>query len=189
MSARRQVETLALLGLRCSGKTTLGRALAQALGVAFVDHDERTLELGRNAGWQASSVGELLRLAGPADFRELESAALRRVLEASPRLVLATGGGAVERPDNRAWLARTARCIYLSVPDEVLAARLAADPSERPALLGGDPARDPAQEIASLRARREPHYRELAEIVLECGAEPPAALVERIRQALALAPG
>jgi shikimate kinase len=188
MSARRGSETLALLGLRCSGKTTVGRALARALGVAFVDLDERTLELGRNAGWQADSAGELLLRAGPADFRELESAALRRVLEASPRLVLATGGGVVERPDNRAWLARTARCIYLSVPNEVLAARLAADPTERPALLGGDPAQEPAQEIESLRARREPYYRDLAEIVLERGTEPPATLVEHIRQALAAVP-
>ena len=61
--------TLALLGLRCSGKSTVGRLLAADLGRPFVDLDEETLRCGRYAGWRASSVGELLTLAGQARFR------------------------------------------------------------------------------------------------------------------------
>lgn len=174
-------ETLALLGLRCSGKSTVGRALAAELGLPFVDLDQELLRAGRYAGWRVASVGELLERAGQADFRDLEAGALRRVLESSPRLVLATGGGVVERSDNRAWLRRVARCVVLSVPLEILAARLRADPALRPPLLG----QDAAAELAELCARREPHFRALAEVVIECGDAPPADIVRRIRAALA----
>ncbi len=177
--------TLALLGLRCSGKSTVGRLLAQSLGLAFVDHDEETLRFGVHAGWKVGSVGELLARAGQARFRELEAVALRRLLEPMPRLVLATGGGVVERPDNRTWLARTARCVFLSVASEVLAERLRRDPTPRPALLGAAlSAADPAAELAELGQRREPLYRALAEVVVECGLATPEELAQRIRVAL-----
>jgi len=183
MRAAGRRATLALLGPRGSGKSTVGRALAAALGQAFVDLDEGVLALGRQAGWRVGSTGALLTTAGQAVFRELEAAALRRVLEGSPRLVLATGGGVVERPDNRTWLARSARCVYLRVPEAVLAARLRADPTPRPALLGGDP----VGEIGELLSRREPLYLALAELVLECADDPPERLVERLVRELATA--
>lgn len=180
MSSGEARATLALLGLRCSGKTTVGRQLGAELGLPFLDLDEELVRSGRYAGWRVASVGELLERAGQAVFRDLEAWCLRRVLEPSQRVVLATGGGVVERPDSRAWLARSARCIYLAVPLEILAARLRADPASRPPLLG----LDAAEELAELRARREPHYRALAEVVIECGDAPPTELVARIRSAL-----
>lgn len=180
MSASPDARTVALLGLRCSGKTTIGRLLAAELRRAFLDLDPETVRVGRWAGWPADSVGELLRRAGPARFRELEAAALRRVLEPCPRVVLATGGGVVERADNRAWLARTARCFYLSVPLAELASRLRADPADRPPLLGPDA----VSELGALSRAREPHYLALAEAVIECGADPPMVLAARLRAAL-----
>jgi len=182
---RKDRETIALLGLRCSGKTTVGRLLATELGLPFVDLDDETLRAGQYAGWHVGSVGELLERAGRAVFRDLEASALRRVLEPSPRLVVATGGGVVERSDDRAWLARVARCIYLSVPTEVLERRLASDPTPRPPLLGG---KDAVDELARLRARREPLYRALAEIEIECGDSPPEEIARRIRESLEVRP-
>lgn len=172
---------IALLGLRCSGKSTLARLLAAELGRASVDLDEEALRFARYAGWHVASVGELIERAGWAVYRELEAVALRRVLEPEPRVVLATGGGVVERADNRVWLARTARRVYLSVPLATLAARMRADATPRPPILGADA----ALELPELLARREPHYRALAEIVLECGDEEPPALVRRLLAALA----
>jgi len=171
--------TIALLGPRGAGKSTVGALLARALELPFVDLDLETLRAGRHAGLRAPSVGALLAQAGQALFREVEAGALRRILEPCPRLVLATGGGVVERADNRAWLARTARSYYLRVPPDVLARRLAADATLRPALLGGDS----LEEIETLLARREPLYRALATAVIECGDDPPARVAERLRLA------
>ncbi len=178
-------ETLALLGMRCSGKTTVGQALARRLGRAFVDLDDEVLRVGRYAGLRAATVGELLVQAGPALFRELEATALRKELEPCPGIVLATGGGVVEREDNRVWLERCATCVFLSVPVEVLRARLAADPTPRPPLLGTDA----AAELEELRARRLRWYLELADLVIEAGEGAPEELAERIEAQLAAATG
>jgi shikimate kinase len=167
---------LALLGLRGSGKSTVGKLLAARQGWAFVDLDEALVRFARRAGRPVGGTGDLLERAGRAVFRDLESATLRQVLEPSPAVVLATGGGVVERADNRALLARAARCVFLSVPLERLAQRLRVDPTPRPALLGPDR----VAEIAALARFRTPLYLELAEIVLECGARSPAELVEEL---------
>lgn len=156
---------IALLGLRCSGKSTVGALLAAALGRALVDLDGECLRVARCSGWRAASVGELLDRAGEAAFRELEASALRAVLEPSPRVVLATGGGTVERPDNRTWLARTARCFYLSVASDVLVRRLEVARASRPAFLG----LGAGEEVRVLLARREPLFLALSEGVIECG--------------------
>jgi shikimate kinase len=171
---------VALLGLRCSGKTTVGRLLAGELGLPFIDLDRETVLAGRRAGMAAASVGELLRRAGVARFRDLEASALRRILEPGQELVLATGGGVVERADNRVWLARAARSVFLAVDLPVLQTRLAADAHERPPLHGVDA----VAELAELQRVREPLYRALAEIVVECGTDEPAALARRIAAGL-----
>jgi len=180
VSASGRKETIALLGLRCSGKTTVARLLAAELGLPYIDLDDELVRAGCHAGWRAASVGELLERADRAVFRDLEAGVLRRLLEPCPRLVLATGGGVVERPDNRTWLARAARCVFLSVPLEILAARLRADPAPRPPLLG----LDAVAELGALRARREAHYRALAEVEIECADSSPVEIVRRIRSAL-----
>jgi len=173
--------TLALVGARCSGKSSVGRKVAERLGRPWMDLDEEVLPLGRRAGFPAATTGELLTKAGIALFRELEAAALRRVLEPSLRVVLATGGGVVEREDNRVWLARSAFTVFLSVPVEVLKARLRADPTPRPPLLGGG---DAEAELSELLARREPLYRGCADVVIECGDAPADEVAERVVAAL-----
>lgn len=176
---------LALVGMRCAGKTMTGWVLARRLDRRFVDLDDEVVRFARHAGHAVSSIAELLGEAGLATFRELEADVLKKLLEPAPRIVLATGGGVVERPDNRAWLARVPCTVWLSVPLEILSARMRAGatnrPPLRPALLGGE---DPVAELPALLARREPYYRATAELVVECGEEPPDALAERILQEL-----
>ncbi len=174
-------DTIALIGPRCSGKTTVGRVLARRLARPFVDLDDEVLRVGRYAGIRAGSAGELLERAGRALFRDLEATALRKELEPCPRIVLATGGGVVEREDNRTWLERTATCVWLSVPLEELRRRLAADPLPRPALLGADP----VAEVGELLARRMPLYRAVAALVIECDREDPEEIAGRIEAGLA----
>jgi len=172
---------LALVGMRCAGKTMTSWVLARRLDRRFVDLDDEVLRFARHAGHPVSSIAELLGEAGLAAFRELEADVLKKILEPAPRVVLATGGGVVERADNRAWLARVPCTVWLSVPLDILSARMRAGATDRPALLGGD---DPVAELPALLARREPYYRGTAELVVECGEEPPDALAERILQEL-----
>lgn len=167
---------IALLGLRCSGKSTVGRLLARRLARPFVDLDEEVLRFAQHAGRGADSVGELLDRSGLGHFRDLEACVLKKLVEPSPALVLATGGGVVERADNRTWLRRVARCVWLSVPVERLQERMRLDSTHRPPLLGGDP----IAEVPELLARRAPWFRELAEVELEAGDRPPDVLAEQI---------
>ena len=97
-------ELIALVGPRGSGKTTVARLLAGRLGWGWVDADD---ELERRAG---RSVRRVFAEEGEAGFRELEAAVLRELCGLR-RHVLATGGGAVLREDNRALLRSTARVV------------------------------------------------------------------------------
>jgi shikimate kinase len=173
---------IVLVGMRCAGKSTLGRALAAALGRPFVDLDDEVLRWAALSGRSAGSVAELLEREGEPTFRRLEAERLRMLLEPAPRIVLAAGGGVVERADARSLLARAARCFMLSVPVDVLRARMGPEEAaRRPALLGGDP----VAELGELLARREEWYRAVAHHVVD--AAPPvdevlAALLERLER-------
>ncbi|MEW6070972.1 MAG: shikimate kinase [Planctomycetota bacterium] len=161
--------TVALVGLRCTGKTSVGRSLAVRLGRPFVDLDERTAARGRAAGWTAPAAGDLLAAAGLAEFRRLEADALDEVLDAAlaagEPIVLATGGGVVETPRCRGRLARDAVVAWLTAGVEELGRRLRSDPTARPSLTGADP----VAELAVLLKRRAPLFREVATWTIDCG--------------------
>ncbi len=177
---------IALLGMRAAGKTTCGRILARRLERAFLDLDDELVKLALQAGFRSDAAdepvhaGDVLREWGRARFRDVEATALRRILEPGCLVVLATGGGVVEREDNRVWLERASFNVFLSVPVEVLQVRLERDGSDRPPLLEDDA----AAEIPALLRRREPWYRELADLLIEVGDEPPERVAERVLAAL-----
>lgn len=144
-----------LLGYRGSGKTSVGRALAERLWSSFVDTDELIV---KTAG---SSIREIFESIGESGFRELETRALREAL-ASENEVVAIGGGAVLRQENRAMLkADTRKRVYLRCDPEELLRRIEADErtaTNRPPLtsLGGG-----IEEVKRLLSEREPLYREV----------------------------
>jgi shikimate kinase len=176
---------VALIGLRCSGKSSLGARLARELGCPFVDLDaEIVSEFSRKAPkldgqplppWPRSA-GELLASVGEREFRALESRVLGAALRHSPARVIATGGGVVEQAQNRRWLAARALCIWLRVPIDELQRRLRSDPNPRPALLG----RDAAEELEELELRRSRLYSEVARLTLDCGRLSTAELCARV---------
>lgn len=140
-------ESIALVGLPGSGKTAVGRCLAERLGRAFIDTDEL---VHRRTGRHAA---DLIQTDGEAAFRGLERDALEEAC-AVPGAVIATGGGTIMDPLARWALWETATVVRLDAPDEELLSRLSADPVERPLLRG-----DALGALATLRADRSPFYR------------------------------
>jgi shikimate kinase len=152
-----------LVGMRASGKTTLGRLLAEHMDHEFVDTD-RLVE--QEAG---TSIDELVKAQGWDAFRNLESDILRRVGERQG-LVVATGGGIVLRPENSRILRATGKVFYLMADPGELVERLRKDPNEaqRPALTDLDLDR----EMAVTLSDRDPMYLAVADFILQAGESP-----------------
>jgi shikimate kinase len=133
-----------LVGFMGSGKTAIGRRVAERLGVPFVDLDA---EIERTSGL---TVRALFEASGEAAFRERESVFLEAT-ESLPRAVVATGGGCYVREGNRRVVARLGTAVYLDLPLPVLLGRLGGK-TDRPLFAG-------PEQAARLYAEREPFYR------------------------------
>ena len=125
-------DTIALVGLSGSGKSSVGRMVAASLGRPFVDVDQRISAVG--GGSPATIIGR----DGEARFREIEAAEVRRAV-AVPGAVIATGGGAVIDPLSRWALWDAGLSVWLDAPDAQLAKRLRRSDEQRP-LVAGDAA-------------------------------------------------
>ena len=163
--------TIALVGLMGAGKSSVGKRLADALGMAFHDGDD---EIERAAGM---TVPEIFDLYGEQPFREAERRVIARLL-AGPPHVLATGGGAFMNEETRALMKEQATIVWLKADVEVLARRVARK-DNRPLLRG----KNPAEVLKALAEVRYPIYAE-ADIVVESGELPHAATVDTIITAL-----
>ena len=165
-----------LVGARASGKTTVGRRLAEELALPFVDTD---LYMKEALGL---TVADVVEREGWAGFRRRESEALRAVSAGGRPQVVATGGGMVLAAANRDLMRERGLVFYLAAPAEVLAARLAADPqaAQRPSLTG----HSLTEEVAQILKERESLYQAAAHHQIEATADLEqviAAIVEKIR--------
>jgi shikimate kinase len=155
---------IVLMGLRGSGKSTLGRLLAERLKLPLCDLDELT---ARAMG--AASVGEAWMRHGEAAFRKAEVRALSEALERADASVVALGGGTPTAPGAADLIAAQQKqgrvlLVYLSAEPENLRARLASDDNtNRPSLTGADP----LLEMEAVHAKRDPLYRRMADEVID----------------------
>jgi shikimate kinase len=145
------VQNIFLVGLMAVGKSTVGRQLADALSRPFFDADH---EIERRAGAEISWIFDV---EGEAGFREREASVIDELTQREG-IVLATGGGAILREDNRRHLASRGLVVYLDSPIEKLVARTRRD-SKRPLLQGGDPGKI----LRELKATRGPLYAEVSD--------------------------
>jgi shikimate kinase len=165
------------VGLRASGKTTLGAEVARRLGRPFVDLDTLIQE---RAG---TSVAAIVAQGGWEAFRRLETEALAEVCARPEPTVVATGGGAVLAEANRELLRRGGPVFFLMATTLLVVERLTRDqdPALRPPLtelpLAG--------EMGALREERDPLYMQVANFVLRA-EEPTSTLAAEVLDRLAL---
>jgi len=145
-----------LIGLMGSGKTTVGRIVAQMIGFQFVDTDAMIVE---TAG---KTIPEIFASEGEAGFRLRESAALRSLL-GKRGCVIATGGGIITQPRNLPILRHLGYIVWLDADPERLARRTAMN-NNRPLLAGEE---DPKAKLERLLTERKPLYKSLADLRIQ----------------------
>jgi shikimate kinase len=148
-----------LVGLMGAGKTTIGRALARRLGKSFYDADH---ELVARTGVPIPTIFEL---EGEEGFRQREAQVIGDLTQVDD-VVLATGGGAVLREDNRTILSSRGFVIYLRAQPRDLWLRTRND-QNRPLLRTGNP----LARLEELYRDRDPLYEQVADLVVDTGRQ------------------
>jgi shikimate kinase len=162
------------IGLMGAGKTTVGRAVARRLDWPFFDSDQ---EIEARTGVRIPLIFEH---EGEEGFRQREAMAVDELTQRTG-IVLATGGGAVLRAENREWLNRRGMVIYLRANPHDLWLRTRRD-KNRPLLQ----TEDPRSKLEALYAVRDPLYRECAHLVIETGRPSVNGLVGMVLMQLAM---
>lgn len=157
-----------LVGLMGAGKTTVGRALARKLNKRFIDSDH---EIEARTG---ASIPLIFEIEGEASFRQRESDVIRD-LTAQSDIVLATGGGAILKPENREYLKTRGIVIYLRASVNSILQRTSHD-KNRPLLQTADP----RARLEQLAREREPYYLEVADFIVDTGRPNVQSLVQTI---------
>lgn len=158
---------ISLCGFMGSGKTTVGRILADALGCPFLDLDELIVN---KAG---KSIPDIFAEDGEAAFRQLEARLLKQTVEkyGEGTAVLSLGGGAVLTPTSAALLQEKTVCIYLRATLDTLLGRLAGETAGRP--LADDA-------MAERLAAREPLYEKTAHVTIDTDGLSPEEVSDEI---------
>ena len=169
---RDEGKNIVLIGYRCTGKTAVGKKLAERLKMPFYDTDDL---IQKEAGM---TIQELVDKKGWPSFREKEKDVIKR-LSALTGSIIATGGGAIRDKDNAANLKRNGMIVWLTADVETIIARMGIDPlssGQRPSLTGGTP----AEEVADVLQERLPDYQRLADISIDTSTIGIDTVVNRI---------
>ena len=167
----RPSRSVVLVGLMGAGKTSIGRRLAQRLGLPFVDSDH---EIETAAGCTIETIFEMY---GERAFRDCERRVIGRLLE-EPLQVIATGGGAFMDTETRSTVKARGVSVWLRADLELLLHRVSRR-ANRPLLKRGDP----KEVLAGLMAQRYPVYAE-ADVTVDTRDAPPDITVDAVIAAL-----
>jgi shikimate kinase len=162
-----------LIGYRCTGKTAVGKRLAERLNLPFIDTDGL---VEKAAG---KTIREMIEDEGWEFFRQREQVVIRN-LTACGKSVIATGGGAVMDRGNAFLLKKEGILIWLTADEKTIRERMLADPAtagQRPRFSLDDL----AVEIRNTLAVRTPVYRRLADLAIDTTAVGIQASVDRIQ--------
>jgi len=161
-------ENIYLVGLMGAGKTTIGRQLARALKLPFYDSDKAIEER------TGVDIPTIFEFEGEEGFRDREQKMIQQLTLMSG-IVLATGGGAILREENRKLLKNNGFIVYLQCSVERILERTRRD-TQRPLLK----AENPRERIESLFAQREPLYLSCADYKIDTGIMQSKEVVDHI---------
>ena len=158
---------ITLTGFMGSGKTTVGRILADALGCPFLDLDDLIV---KKAG---KSIPDIFAQDGEPAFRQLEARLLRQTVEkyGESTAVLSLGGGAILAPASATLVHENTVCIYLRAALDTLLSRLAGETAGRPLADAS---------MAERLAAREPLYEKTAHVVIDTDGLSPEDVSDEI---------
>ncbi len=160
---------LVLVGYRGTGKTAVGRLLAEKLQLPYIGMDA---EVVARAGMP---IKDMVDRFGWQKFRDLESEVARE-LSGRDNLIIDTGGGVIERPENVEAL-RTNACIFLLTASVATIVSRIQDSSERPSLVEG---KTFTEEVSEVLERRGPKYQGAADYEIDTDGLTPEQVAERI---------
>ena len=165
-----------LIGYRCTGKTTVGKALAECLRRSFVDTDRMIEE---NSGM---TIARMVEIHGWPFFREREHEALALVCT-KKKQVVATGGGIILDARNGLAMKDTGRVVWWAAREKIIQERVlgdAATAGSRPSLTD----QGFLEEIESVLAERKPLYEEASDLVIDTDRKTVAEICDRIAKQL-----
>lgn len=164
----RKTDVIYLVGPMGAGKSTIGKLLADALRLEFLDVDR---EIEERAG---VDIPWIFDMEGEAGFRDREAQMLAELSDGAPAVV-STGGGAVLREENRALMMSRGTVVYLRTSVEEQIRRTAKD-RKRPLLQKGNP----EETLRRLMAEREPLYLQLADHTITTDQCSPRSVVQEL---------
>ncbi|RLC32129.1 MAG: shikimate kinase [Deltaproteobacteria bacterium] len=160
---------IVLIGYRGTGKSVVGRILADQLAMTYIGMDE---EIVKKAG---ASVPEIVEKQGWKGFRDMESEVAREAAD-KDNVIIDTGGGVIERQENIDVLRKNGLVFWLKASVDVIVSRISGD-DQRPALTGGKSFTD---EVSEVLERRIPRYREAAHYEIDTDAISPAQVAQAV---------
>jgi shikimate kinase len=166
-------KSVCLMGMPGSGKSTVGKLLADNLSLPFRDLD---LEIEKSA---KKSISQIFRDQGEAAFRKMESIALSKVLKEN-KAVIALGGGAVCSSENLLLIKEKTHSVYLNVNQSTLQKRLLINQNARPLLVGKSP-EALLEYLHQLLNQRELFYQQ-ADLTIDCGDFDAQEIADKIEQ-------
>ncbi|MFZ3013432.1 MAG: shikimate kinase [Nitrospira sp.] len=158
-----------LIGYRGTGKSTVGKLVAERLGRVLVSTDA---ELVKSA---VQNIPEIVEQHGWEYFRDLETK-ICQDLAGRDGVVIDTGGGAILRSQNVEGLKRTGKLFWLTAPVETIARRIGAD-TQRPSLTGTKSFLD---EIQDVLRERTPKYQAAADYIIETDGKSATQVADEI---------
>lgn len=161
-----------LVGMMGSGKSVTGKKLAPMLSVEFTDLDDR---IERKTG---RLIREIFEKEGEPYFREQEAELLKEAAASGP-CVVATGGGAVLRPENVKLMRETGKVVYLETSLETLWRRVK-EKKDRPLLRNGEP----KQALARILGEREAFYKTACDFQVNTDSQKAEAVAKKIFEML-----